>query len=258
MYDSTNPRDCPADAQLLGYYVDGIYAVSEAAARASHPNAVLVPISAIGTNAGIVGDVEPGCITVTDSVAWVRGRRGAGVDPTIYVNASTWGQVRAAFQSVGEREPHYWIADWRNFPDPTIPAGAVARQYGGSAQTGSHFDISSVADFWPGVDNMPTRSDYQAIHDAFQEASWGVIDPSPKSLDDFIWFVEHGHSLTEALAGWHDPNISTAAKAWRAKLATIGQPAPLAPPTSTDVTPLLTEIKTKIDALGKHLGVGTA
>ena len=35
--------------------------------------------------------------------------------------------------------------------DPAIPAGAVAKQYRGDVAPG--YDVSSVADFWPGVDS---------------------------------------------------------------------------------------------------------
>jgi hypothetical protein len=161
MYDSTNPADIPADAQLVGFYVDGIYAV--APPRARFPNAVLVPISAVGTNAGLVGDVEPGCIWPLEAaVPWVQARRAAGADPSLYVNQKDWPTLRRIIQGAAIVEPHYWVADWRSYPDPTIPQDAVARQFGGSAQTGKHYDISSVADHWPGVDTMGI-TDAQAI-----------------------------------------------------------------------------------------------
>lgn len=152
LFDSTNPADIPQSAEMVGYYVDGIYAVSEASVRARCRKAVLVPISAVGTNAGIVGDVEPGCMSPEQAVNWVRIRRAAGVDPSIYVNQNQWPRVRQLMQAAGITEPHYWIADWRNYPDTTIPPDAVARQYGGSAQTRQHYDISSVVDNWPGID----------------------------------------------------------------------------------------------------------
>jgi hypothetical protein len=80
-------------------------------------------------------------------------RRAAGADPTIYCNASTWPAVRAAFAAANVAEPHYWIAKYDG--DPTIPAGAVAKQYRGDVAPG--YDVSSVVDYWPGVDPAPTN-----------------------------------------------------------------------------------------------------
>lgn len=153
MYDSTNIQDDPLEAQLVGYYIDGIYATSAAPVIARFPHAVLVPISAIGTNAGIVGDVEPGCMTVGESVGWVQMRRAAGADPTLYVNQMHgWAPVRYAFRSAGIPEPHYWVANYDGVAQ--IPPGAVAKQYANPTLTHGHFDLSVVADYWPGVDGL--------------------------------------------------------------------------------------------------------
>jgi hypothetical protein len=69
---------------------------------------------------------------------------------TVYCNTSEWPQVRAAFQNAGVTEPNYWVAQYDN--NPTIPAGAVAKQYIGDYQG---YDKSVVADYWPGVDPAP-------------------------------------------------------------------------------------------------------
>jgi hypothetical protein len=152
LVDSTNIQDDPTWAQLVAYYIDGIYATTEAAVRARFSNAVLVPISAIGTNAGIVGDVEPGCMTIPQAVTWVGWRRAAGVDPTLYVNETYgWAPCRAAFQAAGIPEPHWWVADYDGIG--VIPVGAVAKQYENPTLTQGHFDLSVAADFWPGVDS---------------------------------------------------------------------------------------------------------
>jgi hypothetical protein len=153
MYDSTNIQDDPAGAHMVAYYVDGIFATSVAPVIARFPNAVLVPISAIGTNAGIVGDVEPGCLSPAQGVAWVVMRRATGADPTLYVNETYgWGPLRSLFQQMGVPEPHYWVADYDGIA--VVPPGAVAKQYANPTLTHGHFDLSVVADHWPGVDGL--------------------------------------------------------------------------------------------------------
>ena len=159
MFDSTSINDIPTTAQMVAYYVDGIYAVSEATVRARFPHATLVGISAIGTDAGIAGDVEPGCMTVAQGVLWVKYRRAANADPTIYCNEmNAWAGIRQAFKNAGVAEPHYWVADYDNVP--TLPAGAIAKQYANPTLTGGHYDKSIVADTWPGVDTQ--QGDFMA------------------------------------------------------------------------------------------------
>ena len=168
MYDSTNTQDDPAAAHLVAYYVDGIYAVSAAAVKARFPQAILVPISAVGTDTGIVGDVEPGCIALGSCVEWVKLRRLANTDPTLYVNEmNTWAPARAAFQAAGIPEPHWWVADYDGIP--VIPAGAIAKQYANPTLTHGHFDLSVVADYWPGVDGH-------------EEPDMDVTDPNFQAL----------------------------------------------------------------------------
>lgn len=151
MVDSTNINDEPA-ADLVLYYCDGDFAVSEATVRARFPKAILVPCSAVGTNSGTVGDCEPGCMTEDQLVTWVVERRAAGVDPTGYVNEMHgWAPARAAFAAHGVPEPHWGVADYDDVG--IIPPGAVFKQDKNSALTGGHFDESVVVDFWPGVDN---------------------------------------------------------------------------------------------------------
>ena len=48
----------------------------------------------------------------------------------MYCSLSTWPAVRSAFSSAGVDEPHYWIAHYDG--DPTIPDGAIAKQYRGA------------------------------------------------------------------------------------------------------------------------------
>jgi hypothetical protein len=147
MYDAVTPANIPADAEIVGGYLNGRYAWS-AADWARFPHAVHVRISVRAAFLdGHVLDVEPGDATPTESVGWVKARRAAGADPTVYCNRSTWPQVRAAFAAAGVAEPHYWIATASGRFE--IPAGAVAAQY---LLDTRGVDISAVADYWPGVD----------------------------------------------------------------------------------------------------------
>src|SRR5258707_7404088 len=126
LYDSTNFGDIPLGAPMVGYYVDGIYAVTEAVVRARFPNAVLLGISCVGSNAGIVGDVEAGCMSSAQAIDWVRQRRQAGLDPTLYVNQTYgWRPLNVAFAAAGVPQPHWWVANYDGVA--TIPAGAMAK-----------------------------------------------------------------------------------------------------------------------------------
>lgn len=161
MYDSTSPWEIPRDAEMIAYYVDGRYAWPREWLD-MFPRAVKVSISAIGARTAQVGDVEVGCIwPPANAVPWVRRARADGHDPTIYVNElNDWLAVRQAFRNAGEPEPHYWTARYNGVRE--IPVGAIARQFAhphdgdGVAnypwETGAHYDLSVVADHWPGVD----------------------------------------------------------------------------------------------------------
>lgn len=154
MYDSTNVKDIPVSAKMVGYYVDGIYRVGFDVVKHYHPSAVLVPISAIGTHNGIVGDVEPGCIwPPAAAVPWVLARRAAHVDPTVYCNETYHlPLVRAEFSKAKVAQPHYWCSNYDGVP--VLRTGETARQYANAPMAGGHFDLSVVADFWPGIDSV--------------------------------------------------------------------------------------------------------
>jgi hypothetical protein len=162
MYDSTNPLDIPTTAVLVAGYIDGRWGPDHLAmgeptgwdgagwARFLRSQWVKIAVHAT-TNDGHVLDVENGNATPEEAVTWVRQRRAALQDPSVYMNANTWPQVQAAFRAVNEPEPHYWVAAWQA-GDSTIPPGAVARQYANPTITGAHYDLSAVVGYWPGVD----------------------------------------------------------------------------------------------------------
>lgn len=169
MYDGVTASRLPANAQMVAGYVDGLYKWS-AADWARFPNAVKVRIAVFHTtNDGHVLDCEPGNCTPAQAVDWVLMRRRAGVDPTVYCNQQDekvgWPAVRAAFQARGVPEPHYWVAKYDGVQ--AIPAGAIGKQYEDDETNG--WDLSVIADHWPGIDppleaDMPlTQADIAAI-----------------------------------------------------------------------------------------------
>lgn len=150
LYDSVTAADIPATAAMVAGYVDGDYAWSDAD-WSLHKAAQQVRIAVFAdTDDGHALDVENGDATPAQSVSWVRARRGAGADPSVYCNVATWPAVRSAFRGAGVTEPHYWVADWTGARH--LPAGAVACQYADPKTSGGHFDLSAVAAHWPGVD----------------------------------------------------------------------------------------------------------
>lgn len=151
MYDGVDATRLPTTAQMVAGYVDGLYKWSDAN-WARFPRSVKVRIAVFSqTNDGQVLDVEPGNATPAQSVDWVLMRRRAGVDPTVYMNTSTWPTVRSAFQARGVAEPHYWVAQYDGVA--SIPAGAIGKQYVNDEANG--WDLSVIADHWPGIDPNP-------------------------------------------------------------------------------------------------------
>jgi hypothetical protein len=161
MYDSVDAQAIPTTAQMVAGYIDGTSFRWPESAWGRFPDAVKVRIARrTSTNDGHVLDVESGIPTVwpinEGIVQWVVRRRQAGVEPTIYCNQlNDWNPIRTLFRTKKVREPSYWVARYDN--KKTIPAGAVAKQYANPPLAGGHYDLSIVADYWPGVDPMPTK-----------------------------------------------------------------------------------------------------
>ena len=154
MFDSITAADIPASAQLVAGYID-LSSRWSAADWTRFPGATLVRIArSASTNDGHVLDVERFLATPDQAPGWVQMRRSAGANPTVYCNGSSLGAVQAAFVAAGVPQPHYWIARYDNVP--AVPAGVVAKQYINDPSSGGHYDLSAVADYWPGVDPAPT------------------------------------------------------------------------------------------------------
>jgi hypothetical protein len=150
MYDAVTPGNIPPDPRLVAGYADGLYA-NLGQMRARFPHATIVRIAVRWTTRAQVLDVETGDATPAEAVLWCT-KTMAGTpngELTVYCNTSTWPAVRAAFHAARVAEPQYWIAHYDGVP--SIPAGAIAKQYSDPGP----YDLSVVADHWPGVDPAP-------------------------------------------------------------------------------------------------------
>lgn len=156
MYDAITPSNMPADGDLYAGYDDGNWPDAEAIAELFPGKTIIRITTNPMNNDGVVGDGPPDNGTWPQWVGWVVKRRAAGVDPTINTNASNWTAGQSAFNQAGVAQPHWWIAKYDG--DPTIMAGAVAKQYA----TGN-FDTSSVLPYWPGVDPPPATNEEDEV-----------------------------------------------------------------------------------------------
>lgn len=158
MYDSTSAADIPGGATMVAGYVDGKYRWSDAD-WARFPNATKARICVLGANDGHVGDIEDGAMTPAQGVDWARTRLASGLKVVAcYVNRSNRATVERLLLSAGIRPDQavLWVAtlDGTRIVAPG-PYPVVAVQYANAALSGGHYDLSEVADFWPGVDEMP-------------------------------------------------------------------------------------------------------
>lgn len=149
MYDSDTASDIPTTATMVAGYVD-LWSAND---WLRFPNATKVRIARFEDQNGDVLDVESGLAAPAEAPNWCIRQRARGAIPTVYVSTSQWQTVRDAFTAAGVIEPLWWIAAYQWPNDPSIPTGAIAHQYASpSYGSGGHYDLSSVADFWPGVD----------------------------------------------------------------------------------------------------------
>lgn len=178
MYDSVTAADIPLDCDLVAGYIDGTWKWSEEDwGRFPGKPQVRIAVDP-NTNDGNCGDVEWSDMTPETAVYWVRRRREAGVDPSLYVAIYNYEAVIAAFEAAGEPLPYLWIAHYDDVPE--IPEGFVAKQYANATYTGGHYDASVVVDFWPGVDMGVSQEEfntYKADVKATVEAMKAAYDP---------------------------------------------------------------------------------
>lgn len=158
MYDSTTARDVPKGAAMVAGYVDGLYENADELRRL-HPGATLVTITIHGAAGANAFDTEPGNAGPAAAARWACAELSAGRRPTVYTMASWLPTVRAEVAKQCGSRAHlvsYWVAQYDGVGK--VPAGCVAKQYlhgdagHAGAYSGGHYDVSAVADYWPGVD----------------------------------------------------------------------------------------------------------
>lgn len=161
MADACNPAHIPDAVDVVAGYVAGNCVwPPEAWARFAGKPHVRITTDAMWHDADVL-DVERGAANVDQVVGWVNARRAAGFDPSVYMSEAQWDAVRAAVLRAGIAEPHYWVAAWNQ--QQSLQPGATAHQYDHDIAPG--YDVSVVADYWPGIDPAPTpaEDDYVSI-----------------------------------------------------------------------------------------------
>jgi hypothetical protein len=148
MYDSVTAADIPPEAVMVGGYVNGAYAWSEAD-WARFPDAVHVTFStdALDTDA-LVLDVEFGDARPAQAPGWVRAAQVVtGCVPTLYGSAATVAACNRLIRAA-RLVCDFGLADWTGHAH--LPPGFAFCQYASPTQgSGGHFDVSMVADDWP-------------------------------------------------------------------------------------------------------------
>ncbi len=155
MYDSVTPTDIPASAQMVAGYVDGAYAWPDSGWK-RFPSARKVGITmGSGTLGADVADVENGDYTPATAAAWLKAKIARDGHGALYFSRGLFGAVHAATVAAGISDDHWtvWAADWTG-AEHVLP-GTYATQYDHPPHSGGHFDLSAVADYWPGVDPPP-------------------------------------------------------------------------------------------------------
>lgn len=161
-YDSTNAADLPRGGDLYLAYTDGAFA-NVAAVRRRFPRKPVVGITVTGADldAHIV-DTEPGNVGVDGAARWCARKLAHGQHPTVYTYAANVAKVKAALKSEGvaPSKVSFFVASYDGKRE--IPAGCVGKQYLSPdgpphARPNGHYDVSVVADYWPGVDKRTRK-----------------------------------------------------------------------------------------------------
>lgn len=151
-------------ASVVAGYLDGqwpdFYPLAQATPQLRHVSIATRP----KTTRVLVYDVEAGNMSPAEAVGAVVGDRASGIiAPCCYVEYANWNALRNAFASNRIAEPLYWVGLWDG--NPQIMPDAFAKQYANTLS----FDISSVPDYWPGLDPEPISSVSTVEDDEMQQ-----------------------------------------------------------------------------------------
>jgi hypothetical protein len=212
MYDSITPGNIPSSATMVAGYADGLYS-NLGAMRARFPHATIVSIAVRWTTRAQVLDVETGDATPAQAVQWCTQTMAdkSNHELSVYCNTDTWPSVREAFKAAGVTEPNYWVARYDG--DPTIPAGAVAKQHIGDTHG---YDVSSVSAYWPGIDPKPGGAE---IYPGANTSHWynsGSNAGDPMQVNTVVWHSTETLALPDYSGGSIAPTL-TAVPNWAAK-----------------------------------------
>lgn len=147
MYDAITPSNIPKTATMVASYVNGKWPnFNEAVKLFPHAKHVSITVNNMGT--ADVLDIERYDATPQQAPAWVQRMRSLNRIPTVYMSQAAWPSVKDAFQSQNVAPPNYWVANYNPSYPLDIPDGAIGLQY----KTTQLYDVSIVADYWPGID----------------------------------------------------------------------------------------------------------
>jgi hypothetical protein len=151
MYDACDPARPPANAVMVAGYLYGPCAWP-ASGWTRFRDVVQVRIATVQTiNDGQVLDVERGDADVSQAPGWCARARLRGQIPTVYCSQANVSALLEQFRLHEVPAPLLWVAQWDGVAE--LPDEWIAKQYLNDNALG--FDVSVVADFWPGVDPAP-------------------------------------------------------------------------------------------------------
>lgn len=156
MADSVTATDIPPGRfDLVAGYVDGLYRWTDADWLFHHASRLVRITVGSGTLDADVADVETGDFNPDQGMAWIRAKLARGEHGTLYFSSSRNAEVDGARVRAGLSNNDYsvWSAQWDGQP-VGLPY-TIAHQYANPALSGGHYDLSVVADYWPGVDPPP-------------------------------------------------------------------------------------------------------
>ncbi len=154
MFDSVDASRIPADAQIVGGYINGRYAWKPSD-WARFPTARKVTIAVSADADAKCLDVETYDATSAQAPGWAHRQRARGEPhPWVYIQESTWAECRHQFAIQQEPEPIWWIAGYPGSVGWNLYPGSHAHQ----VIDDGPYDRSLVADHVPGLDPSPAAT----------------------------------------------------------------------------------------------------